>query len=176
MDNERHVLELEFREENATRRQNLVHASSLQSFMVSLARCGKSAVQETNAIMTRDVEDGFEMSMIKKYDGVGAVVRKRLRRCLDQTDTLAFLPNSIKDTNVSLLEPVEDQEWLRLVLTNEPKESYTFNDPSNVQLPRILKRKQCTIVEYDESRLLSKRLRLVRGHPLLLPIFPHDHC
>jgi hypothetical protein len=149
---------LEILSENVTRQQSLVHASDSRDFTLSLARSKKPNVQETNAIVAHDSDGGLEMSMLKRDDNVGAVVRRHLRRGIDQTDVLAFLPRTVKDANVSLLEPCDDHKWLRLVLTNKPRESYSFNDPSNVHLPRILKHRQSTVVEYTEPYLRSKQL------------------
>ena len=56
--------------------------------------------------------DDLELTLVKKYDALGAVVRKTLKRSFEQAETLTFLPSSVQQANITLLEPFDNGEWL----------------------------------------------------------------
>lgn len=138
----------------------LINAGRPQGIIDSLAQFGSAP----NAIMIRNGEGGSEMSVIRKDDEEGVVVRRKLTGGSEQVETLAFLPqNSVKDTTITLLDPVADKEWLQMVVTREPKAVYSLDDPKNLELPVMIKRHRDTTAEYtslDDSK--TKKLHMVR--------------
>ena len=145
---------------------SLSNISALHLF-APLAQSRPPALQDTNIIAVRSLNGDLEMSAIRKYDQVGEVVRRSLKRGLAQTETLAYLPQSSSDAKVTLLDPFADADYVRMVTTHNARESYTYGDPRNWQSPKIIKREKSSITETTVSPLTQVDGRqFVRDHLL----------
>ena len=135
----------------------VANKSSVSPFLHSLAESGAPALQEANALAARNSSDDVELSTVHRFQDVGAVVRRSLKRGRHQMEALAFLPQSSKDTNVTLLDPFSEDEHVRMVMTNEARDTYIFDDPKNLVPPTIIQRQRTTIATYSPSAELKPR-------------------
>ena len=67
----------------------------------------------------------------------------------NQVKTLAYLPKGAEYLTLSLVDPFEDKDPLRLVMVNEPKESYEYGNEESLMLPRVVDRQLASIASYD---------------------------
>ena len=135
-------------------------------FFASFTNCKPPAKQEPNEIAVWNRDGDMEMSTFRQFDNVSTVVRKTLKRGRGELETLAFLPESSKNVNITLLDPFADDEYLSLILTSEPRESYQVDDPRNLQPPKFIQRKKDSIREQGWP-LKMKGRRMVSGRILL---------
>lgn len=145
---------------------SLCSLSALPLF-ASLAQSKSPAVQDRNMIAVRSCNGDLEMSAIHQYEGDGEIVRRILKRGLSRTESLAFLPQSSNDANITLLNPLVDDEYVRMITTDNAKESYTFGDLKNWQLPKFIQRQKASIVETNVTSVaLSQGRQFVRDYLL----------
>ena len=146
-----------------------ISLSSLSALplLASLIQSKPPAIQDRNMIAVRSCNGNLEMSAIRKYESDGEIVRRSLKQGLSRTESLAFLPQSSTDANVTPLNPLMDDGYVRMITTNKVRESYTVGDLKNWQLPKVIQRQTASIVETTvTSMTLSKSHRDVRDYLL----------
>jgi hypothetical protein len=115
----------------------------------SLLQGTKPPAHSTNKLTLRSSNGAPELCIVRKYSD-GAVVRKRLDSQIEEEETLLYLPNIIHaNSSLSVLDdPQENQDQIRMVLLNNPRDSYIWNSLSNVNLPAMITRSVKSIHEY----------------------------
>jgi hypothetical protein len=82
-----------------------------------------------------------ELSIVRRH-GDGGVVLKRLSSAAGGSENLLYLPKDFSaSTSVSVLDDrQENEDTVRMVLTNDFEDSYTWDDPRNRQSASIVTR------------------------------------
>jgi hypothetical protein len=109
----------------------------------------RHTMQSSNTL-TLAVRDGIpELSTVRSHDD-GAVVLKRLSSVADEENCLLYLPSrSYACTSVNVLNDSEGRPVnLRMVLTTDLQDSYTWDNPLNRQSASIVTRPLKSIQQY----------------------------
>ena len=123
--------------------------SGLQDFFASLATSKAPALLQVNEISARMSEEVVESSAIRRFPETGAVAHMTVKPGGSHVETLAYLPKGAENLTLSLVDPFADKDPLRLVMVNEPKESYAFGDPKSLMLPKVVDRQRSSIASHD---------------------------
>ena len=141
----------------------LFGGSGIPEFFASLAKGKAPALQQVNDFAARTSQDIVETSALRKFSTSGAITRMTIKPGRNHVETLAFLPKTAKDLTVSLLDPFADNDPLKLVMVNEPKESYKYGHPESLALPKVVKRQRASIAQYDagQPRRIHSQIPLI---------------
>ena len=136
----------------------LYGGSGLPDFFASLAKGKAPTLLQVNQFAARMSQDTVETSAIRRFPTTGAITRMTIKPGRSHVDTLAFLPNRTEHLTISLLDPFADRDPLKLVLVNEPKESYKYGHPELLMLPKVVERQRASIANYDPSGLQQRHI------------------
>ena len=88
------------------------------------------------------------MSVLRQYtDDRSVRIHKLSDSGLEQSALLTQLPQweDIEGAYITLLNPSEKGDWLRMVLNKAPQKTYSLEDPADTHLPALIQRKRHTI-------------------------------
>ena len=125
------------------------HESQTTSTRLILAREYRHIMQSSNTITLAAPNGAPEMSTIRSYAD-GAVGLKRLSSLIDDEKCLFYLPSRTDAcTSVNILNDSEGSpDNVRMVLTTNFQDSYTWDNPLNVQTASIITRPVQSIQQY----------------------------
>jgi len=141
-------------------------ATQTTSTQLILATGDRHTVQSSNTLSLTAPNGVPEVSTIRSYAD-GAVVRKRLSSLIDIEECLLYLPNRMDAcTSVNIIDDSGGSpDNVRMVLTTNCQDSYTWDNPLNRQSASIITRPVESIQQY---RLPNNHHRIVS----LLDQFP----
>ena len=123
--------------------------SGLPDFFASLAKGKAPALQQVNDFAARTTQNGVETSALRRFSNSGAITRMNIKPGRNQVETLAYLPKTAKDVTVSLLDPFGESDPLKLLMINDPKESYQYGHPDSLALPKVIERQRGSIANHE---------------------------
>ncbi|KAF2655749.1 hypothetical protein K491DRAFT_412428 [Lophiostoma macrostomum CBS 122681] len=110
-------------------------------------------VSSTNALTLCAPNGVPEFSVVRRYTD-GAVVRKRLTANREVDEVLLYLPNNeYANAAIYILDEAEEEmKEVRMVLANEHRDSYTWNNFANAHPPLLVTRTTDSVHEYKLPR------------------------
>lgn len=116
---------------------------------LSLPRRNLNSIRYSNTITLTKANGAPELSTIRSYAD-GAVVFKRLSPNANDERCLFYLPNhtSATTTVTMLHDSTGSPPQLQAVLTNDFQDSYTWDNPQNLQPARIVTRPVHSVHQY----------------------------
>jgi hypothetical protein len=141
------------------------HGTQTTSTQLILAREYCHTMQSSNTITLAAPNGIPELSTVRSYAD-GAVVLKRLSSLIDDEKCLLYLPNRTDAcTSVNILNNSEGSpDNVRMVLTTDFQDSYTWDNPLNVQPASIITRPVQSIQQYKLPNVQHKIVSLLAHH------------
>jgi hypothetical protein len=135
------------------------HVTQTTLTQLILPREYRHTMQSSNTLTLAAPNGVPELSTIRSYAD-GAVVLKRLSSLIDDEECLLYLPNRTDAcTSVNILDDSEGSPGnVRMVLTTDFQDSYTWENPLNQQSASIITRPVQSIQQY---RLPNAQHRIV---------------
>ncbi len=154
--NDPEMSDIEMDTDPGTGPPSAAHAGSTQ---LLLAREHQHTLPSSDTLTLGGSNGVPELSTIRTY-GDGAVVLKRLSSLVDAETCLIYLPDfNGANTSVSILDGGDGgQDTVRMVLTTDFEDSYTWDNPLNRQPATIITRPIQSIQQY---KLPNGRHRIV---------------
>ena len=167
-ENEPEMGDVEMEIDPETGPQSADHAGSTQSL---LSREHQHTLPSSDTLTLGGSNGVPELSTIRTYSD-GAVVLKRLSSLVDAETCLIYLPDfNGANTSVSILDGgYGSQDTVRMVLTTDFEDTYTWDNPLNRQSATIITRPIQSIQQY---KLPTGRHRIV-SLLLLLAFFVYS--
>ncbi|KAF4628867.1 hypothetical protein G7Y89_g9282 [Cudoniella acicularis] len=103
---------------------------------------------DTNSIAFDNHRGQSSMSVLRQYtDDRSVVMNKISDSSIMESTVLTQLPewDNIEGAYITLLNPTEDGDWLRMVLNKAPQTTYRLEDPADSHLPALIQRDRRTI-------------------------------
>jgi hypothetical protein len=150
------------------------HVTKTTSTQLVLAREYRHTVQSSNTLTLAAPNDIPQLSTIRSYAD-GAVVLKRLSSSLiDDEECLLYLPNRTNAcTSVSILDDSEgNPDNVRMVLTTDFQDSYTWGNPLNQQSASIVTRPVQSIQQYKLPNAQHRIVSLLAHFLAFRPCWP----
>jgi len=120
------------------------------------------STQDTNAIIFNNSANQSYISVLRQYTDDDSVVIHTLSDSgHQQSAVLTQLPkwDDIEGAYITLLNPFENGDWLRMVLNKAQQKTYGLDDPIDAHLPALVQRKNSSIlVSNQRDKRISKEL------------------
>jgi len=143
------------------------------STQLTLAREYSHTMKSSNTFTLAAPKGIPELTTVRSYAD-GAVVLKRLSSLIDEEKCLLYLPNR-RDacTSVTILNDSEGSpENVRMVLTTDFQDSYTWDNPLNQQSASIITRPVQSIQQYKLPNAQHRIVSLLAHFLAFYPCWP----